>query len=136
MDFDYLEFYRQIDQAYKELIDIKRAFSVLWRRFKAFSCRLEELARDAENIKDEEKRESFESVLSSLSEQSHECDERWHDISANFDNAHYYDFVELVAMAEEGLKGKGTQCQLIGSSTLVPMAKEEEEKGLSEADNN
>lgn len=114
---DAMGFYTQIDKAYKELIDIKREFFVLWRRFKGLSYRFEELARDAENIKDEEKRESFESVLSSLSEQSHECDERWHDISANFDNAHYYDFVELVAMAEE-------------------MAKEEEEKGLSEADNN
>lgn len=114
---DAREFYAQIDKAYKELIDIKREFFVLWRRFKGFSCRLEELASDATDIKDEEKRERFESVLSSLSEQSYKCDELWHDISAYFANTHYYDSVELVAMAEE-------------------MANEEEEKDFSEADNN
>lgn len=101
---DSREFYVQIDKVYKELIDIKREFFVLWRRFKGFSCRLEELASDATNIKDEEKSEKFIVALSSLSEQSHVCDERWHDISAYFANTHYYDSVELVAMAEEMAK--------------------------------
>jgi len=112
---DAREFYAQIDKTRKEFIDISRAFIALWMRFKGFSCRLEELTSDATNIKDEEKSEKFIVVLSSLIERSHECDERWHDISAYFANAHYYDLNELVAMAEEGLKGKA----------LVPMAKEE-----------
>ena len=97
---------------------------------------MEELTSDATKIKDEEKSEKFIVVLSSLSERSYKCDKLWHDISAYLVNAQCYAFVELVAMAEKGLKGKGTQCQLIGSSTLVPMAKEEEEKDFSEADNN
>lgn len=95
------EFYDQIDKTHKEFIDIKREFFALWRKFKVFSCRLEELARDAEVIKDEEKSEKFMVVLSSLSERSHKCDERWHDISAYIVNAQCYAFVELVAMAEE-----------------------------------
>lgn len=101
---DAREFYAQIDKVYKEFIDTKRAFFALWRRFKGFSCRLEELARDAEDIKDEEKSEKFMVVLSSLSERSHKCDERWHDISAYLVNAQCYAFVELVAMAEEMAK--------------------------------
>ena len=90
---------------------------ILWRRFKGFSCRLEELTSDATKIKDEEKSEKFIVVLSSLSERSYKCDKLWHDISAYLVNAQCYAFVELVAMAEE-------------------MAKEEEEKDFSEADNN
>ncbi len=101
---DAREFYAQIDKAHKEFIDIKREFFALWRRFKGFSCRLEELTSDATKIKDEEKSENFIVVLSSLSERAHECDERWHDISAYFANAQCYDFVELVAMAEEMAK--------------------------------
>lgn len=123
---DARDFYAQIDKTHKEFIDIKREFFVLWRRFKGFSCRLEELTSDATKIKDEEKSEKFIVVLSSLSERSYKCDKLWHDISAYLVNAQCYAFVELVAMAEKGLKGKA----------LVPMAKEEEEKDFSEADNN
>ena len=98
---DAREFYAQIDKTHKEFIDIKREFGVLRRRAEGLSCRLEELTSDATKIKDEEKSENFIVVLSSLSERSHECDERWHDISAYLANAQCYDFVELVGMAEE-----------------------------------
>lgn len=101
---DSRDFYAQIDKTHKEFLDIKREFFALWRRFKGFSCRLEELTSDATKIKDEEKSENFIVVLSSLSERSHECDERLHDISAYFVNAQCYAFVELVAMANEDKK--------------------------------
>ena len=98
---DYLAFYRQIDEAYKELIDINRAFSVLRRRAEGLSCRLEELASDATKIKDEEKSENFIVVLSSLSERLHEIGEQWLDIGTFLDNVRYYDFIDLVNEAEE-----------------------------------
>lgn len=99
---DAREFYDQIDKTHKEFIDIKREFFALWRRFKVLSCRLDELARDAEKIKDEEKSEKFMVGLSSLSERSHVCDELWHDISAYFASAHYYDLNEFCYGRRDG----------------------------------
>ena len=104
---DSREFYTQIDKAYKELIDIKGAFGALRRRSEGFACRLEELANDATNIKDEERSEKFIFVLSSLSERFHEFDEQWHDIGAFLDNVRYYDFIELVDEAEEMTNEEG-----------------------------
>lgn len=98
---DAREFYGQIVKAYKELIDINRAFDGLRMRTEAFSCRLEELTRDATNIKDEEKSEKFMVVLSSLSERLHEFDEQWYNIGTFLDNVRYYDFIDLVDEAEE-----------------------------------
>ena len=106
MDFDYLEFYRQIDQAYNELIEIRRVFRELRKRTEDFSSCLDELASDATNIKDKEKNEKFASVLSYLSERSHEISEPDHDIDSFLDHVRYYDFLYLLGETEEMTEGE------------------------------
>lgn len=103
---DAREFYAQIDNAYKELIEIRRAFRELRKKTGGFSSRLEGIARDAENIKDEEKREKFSSVLSYLRERFHEISEPDHDIDSFLDHVRYYDFLYLLDEAEEMTKGE------------------------------
>lgn len=106
MDFDYLEFYRQIDQAYNELIEIRRVFRELRKRTEGFSSRLEGLASDATKIKDKEKNDKITSVLSYLSERFHEIGEQGHDIDSFLDHVRYYDFLYLLDDAEEMTEGE------------------------------
>ena len=103
---DAMEFYSQIDQAYNELIEIRRAFIGLRKRTKGFSSRLEELASDATKIKDKEKNDKITSVLSYLSERFHEIGEQGYDIDSFLDHVRYYDFLYLLDDAEEMTKGK------------------------------
>lgn len=114
---DAREFYAQIDKAYNEIIDINKGFLSLRLKTQNFASCLEELARDAANIKDKDKNEKFCSVLSYLSEKIYEFDKQDKTIDSFLDSVRHYDFIELVNEAEE-------------------MAKEEEEKDFSEADNN
>ena len=103
---DAREFYAQIDQAYNELIEIRRAFIGLRKRAKAFSSRLEGLASDATKIKGKEKNQKVASVLSYLSERFHEIGEQGHDIDSFLDHVRYYDFLHLLDDAEEMTKGE------------------------------
>lgn len=106
MDFDYMKFYRQIDQAYKELIEINKGFLGLRKRTQGFADCLEELARDAAEIKDKEKSEKFSSVLSYLSEKIYEFDKQDKTIDSFLDSVRHYDFIDLVNEAEEMAEGK------------------------------
>ena len=114
---DAREFYAQLDKADDELNELIRSLWNISSEADHLNYVFEELARDAEKIKDEEKREKFKGVLSYLSEQIHELGERCNAIGIDLDMVRECDFIELVEEAEE-------------------MANEEEEKDFSEADNN
>lgn len=103
---DAREFYAQIDKAYKELIDIDKGFRGLRERTQGFAACLEELARDAEKIKDKDKNEKFCSVLSYLSERIYEFDKQENTIDSFLDSVRYYDFIDLVNEAEEMAEGE------------------------------
>ena len=125
---DAREFYAQIDKADDELkavgVDLYKIFRDTYHLQYIFS----DLAEKAAEIEDKEKRNRFESVLLHLSDRLYEIGEECYKLSGEIDTVREYDLSELVVEAEKVLKGKGTQCQLIGSSTLVPMANEEKKK--------
>lgn len=104
---DAREFYAQIDKADDELIEINKGFLGLRRRTQAFASCLEELARDAAEIKDKDKNDKFASVLSYLSERIYEFDKQDNTIDSFLENVRYYDFIDLVDEAEEMAQEEG-----------------------------
>ena len=98
---DAREFYDQIEKADDELVELSYAFDDLMRKTEDCSSRLEELATDAAEIKDEEKREKFASVLSILICRLNEISEECYKVSGEIDNVREYDFSELVIEADE-----------------------------------
>lgn len=98
---DAREFYAQIDQADDELAEVSRSLMDIFRDAHHLNHIFAKLARDAEKIKDEEKREKFCSVLSYLSDRLYKIGDQCCDISTEIDMALGCDFGELVDEAEE-----------------------------------
>ena len=97
---NYSAFYRQINKADDRLIEISRAFNDLRLRTEDFSSCLDELARDAEKIKDEEERERFNNVLAYFSERLYEISEQCDDLSGELNEVHHCDFNKILVKAE------------------------------------
>lgn len=98
---DAREFYAQIDKADDDF----KAVSVDLFRISSDADYLHFIFRDlseqAENIKDEERREKFQSELAYLSELLDEIGEKCCDISAEIDKVRELNLSELVVRAEE-----------------------------------
>lgn len=98
---DAREFYARIDKADDELnavsVDLFRISSDADHLYFIFS----DLSEQAENIKDEERREKFQSVLTYLSNLLDEIGDKCCDISAEIDTVREYDLSELVVEAGE-----------------------------------
>lgn len=98
---DAREFYAQIDKADDDFkavsVDLFRIFRDTDHLYFIFK----NLSEQAENIKDEDKREKFQSVLSYLSELLYEIGEKCYKLSGEIDNVREYDLSELVVEAEE-----------------------------------
>lgn len=103
---DAREFYSQIDKADDELnavsVDLFRISSDADHLYFIFS----DLSEQAENIKDEERREKFQSVLTYLSNLLDEIGDKCCDISAEIDTVREYDLSELVVEAGEMAEGE------------------------------
>lgn len=98
---DARDFYDQIDKADDEL---KAMSDDLWKMSSDADHLyfiFKNLSEQAENIKDEEKREMFESELAYLSELLDEIGEKCCDISAEIDKVRELNLSELIVRAEE-----------------------------------
>lgn len=100
------EFYAQIDQADDELAEVSRSLMDIFRDAHHLNHIFEKLARDAEKIKDEEKREKFCSVLSYLSGRLYEIGDQCCDISTEIDGVRECNLSELIIEAEEMAEGE------------------------------
>lgn len=98
---DAREFYAQIDKADDDFkavsVDLFRIFSDTDHLYFIFK----NLSEQAENIKDEDKREMFESELAYLSELLYEIGEKCYDISAEIDKVRELNLSVLIVEAEE-----------------------------------
>lgn len=98
---DAREFYAQIDKADDDFkavsVDLFRIFRDTDHLYFIFK----NLSEQAENIKDEDKREMFESELAYLSELLYEIGEKCYDISAEIDKVRELNLSELIVEAEE-----------------------------------
>jgi len=97
---DAREFYAQIDKADDDLYELIRSLWNICSEADNLKYIFEEITRGAENIKDEEKREKFSSVLSYLNDRLHEISEQCNDIGIDLDMVRDCDFIELVEEAE------------------------------------
>ena len=97
---DAREFYAQIDEADDGLHELIESLGDICSATNNLKYIFEKITRGAANIKDEEKREKFSSVLSYLNDRLHELGEQCKDICADFSNLRYCDFSELVEEAE------------------------------------
>lgn len=98
---DSRDFYDQIDKADDEL---KVVSDGLWKMSSDADHLyfiFKNLSEQAENIKDEEKREMFESELAYLSDLLDEIGEKCCDISAEIDKVREFNLSELIVRAEE-----------------------------------
>ena len=98
---DARDFYDQIDKADDDFkavsVDLFRIFRDTDHLYFIFK----NLSEQAENIKDEDKREMFESELAYLSELLYEIGEKCYDISAEIDKVRELNLSELIVEAEE-----------------------------------
>lgn len=98
---DARDFYAQIDKADDDFkavsVDLFRIFRDTDHLYFIFK----NLSEQAENIKDEDKREMFESELAYLSELLYEIGEKCYDISAEIDKVREFNLSELIVEAEE-----------------------------------
>ena len=104
---DAREFYAQLDKADDELYELIRSLWNICSEADNLKYIFEEITRGAENIKDEEKREKFSSVLSYLNDRLHEISEQCNecnDIGIDLDMVRDCDFIELVEEVEEMAK--------------------------------
>lgn len=98
---DWFGFYRGINKADDGLGELIRSLWDISSEADHLNYVFEELARDAEKIKDEEKREKFKGVLSYLSARLYEIGEKCNGIGIDLDMMRECDFIELVEEAEE-----------------------------------
>lgn len=98
---DARDFYAQIDKADDELKAVGVDLYKIFRDTDHLQYIFSDLSEKAEGIEDGEKRESFESVLSYLSERLYEICKECYKLSAEIEEVREYDLSELVFEAEE-----------------------------------
>lgn len=110
MDFDYgldwFGFYRGIDKADDGLDELSSSLRHIFSEADHLNYVFRELTRDAAKIKDEDKREKFETVLSYFPYCLYEISEKCYEMSAEIDKVREFGLSELVVESEEMAKEK------------------------------
>lgn len=101
---DAREFYAQIDKADDELNEVSRSLMHIFKDTDHLNHVFDKLAMDAEKIKDKDKREKFETVLSYFPYCLYEISEKCYKMSAEIDKVREFGLSELVIEAEKMAK--------------------------------